>query len=70
MNMGQEHLEGGEGFDTWRDTQVRLVGESVTILQAVFMVDWYNAVGENLFQSKYFPTTRRSLYKATSRCRS
>ena len=56
MNMGQEHLDGGEGFDSWRDTQVRLVGESVTILQAVFMVDWYNAVGENLFQAKYFPT--------------
>jgi cardiolipin synthase A/B len=56
MNMGQEHLDGGEGFDSWRDTQVRLVGESVAILQAVFMVDWYNAVGENLFQAKYFPT--------------
>jgi cardiolipin synthase len=55
MNMGQEHLEGGEGFDSWRDTQVRLVGESVAILQAVFMVDWYNAVGENLFRAKHFP---------------
>jgi cardiolipin synthase len=56
MNMGQEHLDGGAGFDSWRDTQVRLVGESVTVLQAVFMVDWYNAVGENLFYEKYFPT--------------
>ena len=56
MNIGQEHLDGGEGFDSWRDTQVRLVGESVAILQAVFMVDWYNAVGENLFQVKHFPT--------------
>lgn len=56
MNIGQEHLDGGEGFDSWRDTQVRLVGESVAILQAVFMVDSYNAVGENLFQVKHFPT--------------
>jgi cardiolipin synthase len=32
------------------------VGESAAILQAVFMVDWYNAVGENLFYAKYFPT--------------
>jgi cardiolipin synthase len=46
MNIGQEHLDGGEGFDSWRDTQVRLVGESVAVLQAVFMVDWYNAVRE------------------------
>jgi cardiolipin synthase len=55
MNIGQEHLDGGEGFDSWRDTQVRLVGESAAVLQAVFMVDWYNAVRENLFYVKYFP---------------
>ena len=55
MNVGREHLDGGEGFDSWRDTQVRLVGESAAVLQAVFMVDWYNAIGENLFHSKYFP---------------
>jgi cardiolipin synthase len=55
MNIGQEHLDGGEGFDYWRDTQVRLLGESVAVLQAIFMVDWYNAVKENLFDSRYFP---------------
>jgi cardiolipin synthase A/B len=54
MNIGQEHLDGGQGFDYWRDTQVRLVGESAAILQSVFMVDWHNAVGENLFHRKYF----------------
>jgi cardiolipin synthase len=55
MNIGQEHLDGGKGFVSWRDTQVRLVGESAAVLQAVFMVDWYNAVRENLFHAKYFP---------------
>jgi len=55
MNIGQEQLDGGKGFDSWRDTQVRVVGESAAILQAVFMVDWYNAVGENLFHDRYFP---------------
>ena len=44
MNIGKEHLDGGAGFNYWRDTQVRLRGESVAILQSVFMVDWYNAV--------------------------
>jgi len=63
MNIGQEHLDGGKGFDSWRDTQVRLVGESAAILQAVFMVDWYNAVGENLFATKYFPTRAMELLK-------
>jgi cardiolipin synthase A/B len=55
MNIGQEHLDGGEGFDSWRDTQVRIVGEGAAMLQAVFMVDWYNAVRENLFAEAYFP---------------
>lgn len=55
MNVGKEHLDGGEGFDSWRDTQVRIVGEGAAVLQAVFMVDWYNAVRENLFSEAYFP---------------
>jgi cardiolipin synthase A/B len=55
MNIGQEHLDGGKGFDFWRDTQLRIAGEGVAVLQAVFMVDWYNAVQENLFSSAYFP---------------
>ncbi len=56
MNIGKEHLDGGKGFDFWRDTQVRIVGEGAAVLQTVFMVDWYNAVRENLFASAYFPT--------------
>jgi cardiolipin synthase A/B len=56
MNIGQEHLSGGKGFDAWRDTQVRIVGEGAALLQAVFMVDWYNAVQENLFAKAYFLT--------------
>jgi len=41
MNMGKEHLDGGEGFDFWRDTQVRIVGQGAAVLQTVFMVDSY-----------------------------
>ncbi len=55
MNIGQEHLDGGKGFDFWRDTQVRIVGPGAAALQSVFMVDWYNATGENLFAEEYFP---------------
>lgn len=55
MNIGQEHLDGGKGFDSWRDTQLRITGEGAALLQAVFMVDWYNAVQENLFAEAYFP---------------
>ena len=59
MNIGQEHLDGGEGFTFWRDTQLRIVGEGAALLQAVFMVDWYNAVKENLFSAAYFPRTQQ-----------
>ena len=55
MNIGQEQLDGGKGFDSWRDTQLRIVGEGAAALQTVFMVDWYNAVRENLFFPAYFP---------------
>lgn len=55
MNIGQEHLTGGKGFDSWRDTQIRIVGQGAAILQAVFMIDWYNAVKEDLFSPAYFP---------------
>jgi cardiolipin synthase len=57
MNIGQEHLDGGPCFDCWRDTQVRIEGEGAAVLQAVFVVDWYNAVRENLFSAAYFPTS-------------
>jgi cardiolipin synthase A/B len=55
MNIGKEHLDGGEGFDSWRDTQLRVVGEGAALLQTVFMVDWFNAVRENLFSPAYLP---------------
>jgi len=55
MNIGQEHIDGGPTFDHWRDTQVRIDGEGAAILQAVFLVDWYNATREDLFSEERFP---------------
>jgi cardiolipin synthase len=55
MNIGREHLSGGDGFSSWRDTQVRIEGDGAAILQAVFVADWYNATQEDLFAKRYFP---------------
>lgn len=55
MNIAEEHLDGGNDFESWRDTQLRVVGDAAAMLQAVFIVDWYNAVQENLFAPRYFP---------------
>lgn len=54
MNIGSEHLTGGSGFSAWRDTQIRLEGDSAKVLQAVFAVDWYNATRRSLFSPDYF----------------
>lgn len=64
MNIGREHLAGGRGFDFWRDTQVRIAGKGAAILQNVFMVDWYNAVRENLFFPAYFPAVASEIAEA------
>lgn len=55
MNIGEEHLGGGPYAASWRDTQLRIEGEGAAVLQAVFLIDWYNATGEDLFAKDHFP---------------
>src|SRR5438067_2654022 len=69
MNIGQEHIDGGDGFNFWRDTQVRFVGEASALLQAVFMVDWYNAVGETCLRPVIFHRMRSTQQPEMCRCR-
>jgi cardiolipin synthase len=53
LNIGHEHLEPGRGFDAWRDTHLRVEGSAAAVLQAVFEIDWRNAVGEDLDGPRY-----------------
>jgi cardiolipin synthase len=55
LNIGQEQVDGGSVFRGWRDTHLRLVGTAALVLQAVFAVDWANAVDENLMVPEHFP---------------
>jgi cardiolipin synthase len=55
LNISQEHLDGGTGFEAWRDTHLRVIGEAATVLQEIFVVDWYNATHEKLSKEFYFP---------------
>ena len=59
MNLGVEYVTGGRKFPDWRDTQLRLRGDSVRLLQTVFLTDWYNSSGERLEDFRYFPKTDR-----------
>lgn len=56
LNIGQEHLDGGRGFSSWRDTHTRLTGEAAQMLQGIFVTDWYNATYEKLSDQRYFPS--------------
>lgn len=42
MNIGLEYIDGGKHFKNWRDTHIRLKGESVLYLQNIFLSDWHN----------------------------
>jgi len=48
MNMGEEYITGGKRFPAWRDTHIRIQGESVVVLQGIFSVSWTNTTKETL----------------------
>jgi cardiolipin synthase len=55
MNMGEEHLKGAKPYDAWRDTHLRITGDTVSILQGIFATSWYNTTKEPLTDLRYFP---------------
>ncbi len=55
MNIGLEYMDGGRNFRRWRDTHLRLEGESVQLLQGVFLSDWYNSGGDVIQDARFFP---------------
>ncbi|MEI0538340.1 phospholipase D-like domain-containing protein [Brachyspira pulli] len=48
MNLGQEYIDGGKRFESWKDVHMRIVGDSCNLIQNVFVCDWYNAGGRDL----------------------
>jgi cardiolipin synthase len=55
LNIGQEYIDGGAKFPSWRDTGVRFTGPAVGELQKLFADRWYEVFRENLFSPRYFP---------------
>ncbi|MDR1593581.1 MAG: cardiolipin synthase [Prevotellaceae bacterium] len=56
INIADRYITGG-AFGYWADTHIKLEGESVQSLQAIFMVDWYFVSKEILLRKHklYFP---------------
>ncbi|QEN04277.1 cardiolipin synthase [Thiospirochaeta perfilievii] len=55
FNIGDEYITGGKHFNNWQDSHVKLRGDSVRMLQALFLTDWMNSSKERLSDRKYFP---------------
>jgi cardiolipin synthase A/B len=55
INVGQEYIDGGKRYPSWRDTHVRYSGPAVAELQKLFALRWYDATRESLFASPFFP---------------
>lgn len=56
LNIGDEYLGISSRFVYWRDTHLKLEGESVYLLQNIFIQDWSFAGGNEIKdREKYFP---------------
>jgi cardiolipin synthase len=57
MNVGQEYIDGGKRFATWRDTHMRLTGQAVAGLEKLYASRWFEHKKhhEDLFSAKYMP---------------
>ncbi|HHV71424.1 MAG TPA: cardiolipin synthase [Clostridia bacterium] len=61
LNIGDEYIGAGKKFHHWRDTHLKIEGEAVSILQKIFLRDWYFVSNELISGNKYFPTINKQL---------
>ena len=54
-NVGQEYVDGGKRFARWRDTHVRVTGQVVGELQALFATRWFDQTKEDVLTEEYLP---------------
>ena len=56
LNIGDEYIHKSKKFGFWRDTHLRIEGESVYMLQTVFLIDYYIGSGQRLDEEELFPS--------------
>jgi cardiolipin synthase A/B len=54
-NVGQEYVDGGPRFARWRDTHVRVTGQVVAELQALFAMRWFDQTKEDVLTQAHLP---------------
>lgn len=55
MNLGQEYIDGGTRFASWRDTHIRITGQAVAELQKLFALRWFEDEHDDLLEDRYLP---------------
>lgn len=59
LNIADRYMDGVAEIGVWRDTHLRMVGEVVTSLQVIFLIDWYFVRRELLLdKDEYLPYVR------------
>lgn len=58
VNIGQEYIDGGKRYKSWRDTGMRLRGPAVFALQDLFCQRWFEVDGSSLYSEKFFPVKK------------
>ena len=58
-NVGQEYVDGGKRFARWRDTHLRVTGQVVGELQALFATRWFDQTKEDVLTEEYLPAPPR-----------
>lgn len=64
-NIGDEYLGKDPKFGYWRDTHLKLTGDSVKDLNIRFILDWRYTTKENLDMSRYFETKNKVISNST-----
>ncbi|MCX7954571.1 MAG: cardiolipin synthase [Bacteroidales bacterium] len=54
MNIADRYIYGRKDSGIWRDTHIRIEGESVNSLQVIFLTDWFFVSKKNLNNEEYF----------------
>ena len=70
LNIADRYIDGLPNIGVWRDTHLQVIGEAVTSLQVIFLIDWYFVRQELLLDKNeylpYFPVEENVLIQTVS----
>lgn len=55
MNIAKRYVDGGANYNYWCDMHLRIEGNAINFMQAIFISDWYIVKQKELTSPKYFP---------------